>query len=269
MDASTLSSMLISPLPPSFLVYCDNTPPANPHYLNHPNYAWPSDCLVVSLIFGQAYFTFLYGHTKHNIHNREDGRKENNKHGLGLAPSARREEFVTLLRCSPCICRLLRACIRTKFPQSHLECWLIFSRWPTRPDSTGSSSCLSSLDYRLPPTSVDWSVLPPSLDWLLLLRDLPFPRPLPDSWEISHASPLCGFHAKTDKGIHWLAPIPTPTETNATHRVTPLHLWDVRSNTSSSVFFFSVPFDEVFPLPTSRIVPSILRGAQLRYLSLW
>ena len=33
-------------------------------------------------------------HTKHNIHNREGGRKEN-KYELGLSPSARREKFVT------------------------------------------------------------------------------------------------------------------------------------------------------------------------------
>ena len=48
-----------------------------PHYLNHANYSWPSDRLVVSLISCQRYFTFLYGHTKHNIHNREGGGKEN------------------------------------------------------------------------------------------------------------------------------------------------------------------------------------------------
>ena len=34
------------------------------------------NCLVVFLISGQGYFTFLYQHTKHNIHNREGGRKE-------------------------------------------------------------------------------------------------------------------------------------------------------------------------------------------------
>ena len=45
-----------------------------------------------------------------------------------------------------------------------------------------------------------------------------FPRPLWVSWEISHASPLCGFRTKTGKGFLWLAP--TPTETDATHRVT-------------------------------------------------
>ena len=79
----------------NFRLYCcHNTPLADPHYLNHSINSWPLDCLVVSLISGQGYFTFLYGRTEHNIHNREGGRKEN-KHGLGLAPSARREKFVT------------------------------------------------------------------------------------------------------------------------------------------------------------------------------
>ena len=38
-----------------------------------------------------------------------------------------------------------------------------------------------------------------------VLWDLSFPRLLPVSKEISHASPLSGFRAKTDKGIFWLA----------------------------------------------------------------
>ena len=43
-----------------FKLYRDNTPLADPHYLNHPNYSWPLDHLVVFLISGQGYFTFLY-----------------------------------------------------------------------------------------------------------------------------------------------------------------------------------------------------------------
>ena len=42
-----------------------------------------------------------------------------------------------------------------------------------------------------------------------------FPHPLPVLWAIS-------FHAITDKGILWLAL--TPTETNATHHVTPINM---------------------------------------------
>ena len=41
---------------------------------------------MVFLISGQGYFTFLYGYATHN---REDGRKEEQTVGLGLAPSAR------------------------------------------------------------------------------------------------------------------------------------------------------------------------------------
>ena len=104
-----------------------------PHYINLLNHSWPSDRLVVSLIFGPGYFTFLYGHAKYNIHNQEGGGKRTNKHELGLAPSARREKFVTLLHSFLCICELSRACIRAKFPQSHQERWLILSRWPTWP----------------------------------------------------------------------------------------------------------------------------------------
>ena len=61
----------------SFYVNVTIHPLAGPHYLNLLNYLWSSDRLVVSLISRQGYFTFLYKHTKHNIHNREGGRKEN------------------------------------------------------------------------------------------------------------------------------------------------------------------------------------------------
>ena len=64
----------------------------------------------------------------------------------------------------------------------------------------------ASPDFYWLPCSVNFSVLPPSLDWLLLLILGPsFRRPLQVSWEISRASPLCGFRTKTDKGIFWLA----------------------------------------------------------------
>ena len=59
--------------------------------------------------------------------------KRTNKHGLGLAPSAKREKFMTFLCSFLCICEISRACIRAKFPQSHQERWLILSSWPTWP----------------------------------------------------------------------------------------------------------------------------------------
>ena len=127
----------------------------------------------------------------HNIHNREDGRKEK-KLGLRLAPSARREKFPTLSEHSV----LLQVISSVYF----------FNR-------------------RLPSTSVDCSLLLtaffcslPSSVHCLLFEDLAFPRLIPFSWEISHASSFCGFRAKIDKGILWRAFTPTPTETNAQHR---------------------------------------------------
>ena len=77
-----------------------------------------------------------------------------------------------------------------------------------------------SLDCRLSPISVDYPVLCPGLFCQLLLTLWPsFPRPLRVSWEISRACPLCGFSAKTYKGIFWLALTHTYT-TNAQHRIT-------------------------------------------------
>ena len=74
---------------------------------------------------------FLYKNKRRNTQNWEGGRKKQAR--IGLAPSARREKFVTLLCSFLCICRLLRACIRAKFPHSHQERWIILSRWPPRP----------------------------------------------------------------------------------------------------------------------------------------
>ena len=64
--------------------------PTPTHYLNLLNHSWPSNHLVVYLISGQGYFTFLYGHTKHNIHNQEGGRKEN-KQSRTLVSSKRKK----------------------------------------------------------------------------------------------------------------------------------------------------------------------------------
>ena len=87
--------------------------------------------------------------------------------------------------------------------------------------STGPSSRLSALL-----SSLDWPSLSTGLfcSFLLTVLSCPlslgpsFPRPLPVSWDISRRSHFCGFRAKTDKGILWLAL--THTETNATYRIT-------------------------------------------------
>ena len=101
-----------------------------------------------------------------------------------------------------------------------------------------SPLCLTLISWLLSPADclLLFSLLPPSAGSLFLFTTLgpSFPYPLPVLWEISHTSPLCGFHAKTDKGILWLAP--TPTEMNATHHVTMLSPWNSGSRRSSDLF---------------------------------
>ena len=81
-------------------------------------------------------------------------------------------------------------------------------------------------------SQADCSLLPSFVNWPSLSSLGPsFPPPLP----VSHSGPLCGFRAKTDKEILWVAP--TQTETNATHRVTQL----MHKNTISS--FLLIPKD--------------------------
>ena len=139
---------------------CDNTPPADPHYLNQPNYSWPSES---SSGFSHLWpWVFHIPLPTHKIHNREGGRKRRTDNpGLGLALSERREKSVTLL-CILCFCGITRACTRTKLPQatSNVDlssrvgqpgiCW-----------STGLSSRLS-----------DFCWLVSSLPYFHLLTDL-------------------------------------------------------------------------------------------------
>ena len=176
------------------MALCGNTPLVGPHYLNLLNH---SDRLVVSLISGQGYFTFLYQHTKHNIHNREVGRKRNKQTRTWVSSKRKKGEVCDTFLA---FCVLSRACIRAKFRQIHQE--------PLGPHILAVGFprlLLTTLSCRLP-CPADCPVL--------FSRGPSFPRPLPVSWEISRTSPLCGFRAKTD----WH--LPTPTETNATHRVT-------------------------------------------------
>ena len=168
-----------------------------------------------------------------------------NKHRLGSAPSARSEEvYVTLFvhfvflwanasmyssenshkatsgadltsRIGPPgICR-------STGPSSCLSdfCWLVSSLpdshlpdWPVL--STGPFYSLSFFSWLL--SHADCPLLLPA--FFCLLSDLPSLVQLSVSWEISRAGPLCGFRAKTDKGILWMAP--SHRETDATHSVT-------------------------------------------------
>ena len=187
---------------------CDNTPLANPHYLKLLKYSWPSDHLVVSLISGQGYFTFLYRYTKHNIHNREGGRKENEQTQTWVSSKHKKgEDCDTFLA----FYELSRACIWVKVTRnadssSHIgqpSLWIHTSQQSASPH------------FYVLPSSLFCLPLSTGLFCRLLLTLEPsFPRLLLVSWEISCASPLCGFHAKTDKGIFWLALSHTHT-TNA------------------------------------------------------
>ena len=187
----------------------------DPHYLNHPNYSWSFES---SSGFSQLWpGVFHITLPTHKIHNREGGRKRRtNKHGIRLAPSARREKSVTLL----CILWANASMYSSETPAKPLGMLTHFFAL------VHPVSSKVFLGHQLPPTSVDWSVLSTGVFCPLLLTALScrlflgpsVPCPLLVSWEISCASPLCGFRVKTDKGILRLAP--TPTEINATHRVT-------------------------------------------------
>ena len=203
---------------------CDSTPPTDPHYLNQPNYTWP-----LELSSGFSHLrpeVFHISLPTHKIHNRGGGRKEEQTIGLGLAPRARGVwQFCAALRAFAGY----RACISTK-PLGLLTPVLAL----VIPASVGQHVIAAA--FR---TSVEWSPLCPTLiswltcsvDWSLLLPSadcsvLPTVSGtfLPSvSWDISRAGPLCGFRAKTDKGIVGLAPKHTHT-TNAQNRVTKWYL---------------------------------------------
>ena len=138
--------------------------------------------------------------------------RRTNKSGQGLGLSVRR--FFLVLFWHSVHLWLSRACTWTKFPHSYQERWLILSRWLTW---LLGPQVLASVTASL---RASWMSLTP-LCWLLW--DLAFPRLFPVSLEISRVSPLSGFHAKTDKGILWLALTHAHTHThrtNAHHRAT-------------------------------------------------
>ena len=136
-----------------------------------------------------------------------------NMNGLGLARNVRREKFWYFSG----ILWLSRASTRTKFPHSYQERWLILSHWLTY--FLGPQVPTPNFSGRLSLTVVfPWLSLTPIC---FLLWGLAFPRLLPVSEEISSANPLCEFHAKTGKGILWLALTHIHTHwTNAHHCAT-------------------------------------------------
>ena len=140
-------------------------------------------------------------------------KEKKNKQSRAWVYSKRKKGEVYDILCrSPWICMLSRVCIRAKFPQSHKEMLThLLTLANTSSQSTGSNSNLSrasaSLDFCRLPCSLDWSVKSTTLDWLLLNSSGTFLPSSSSLWEISRR--LCGFRAKIDKGIFWLALIHT------------------------------------------------------------
>ena len=162
-------------------------PPADPYYLNQPNYSWPSE---LSCGFSNLWpWIFRIPLPTHKIHNREGWKKEQtnkqtNRHRLGLAPSAREgtpRHILCILWANASVY------FERKLSQSHKQCWYLLAL--VNPASVCQqvlavvfliSILLSSLPcfhllaasfYRLVPVaSFCW--LSPSLDSSFMPRDL-------------------------------------------------------------------------------------------------
>ena len=120
-------------------------------------------------ISSQGYFIFLYGHTKHSIHNWEGERKENKQTRTWVSSKFKNGEvcdtFVELTMHLWVSTGVYSSEIPTKPPGTLTHPLRLAN---TACESTGPSSRLSFLDYRLPSTSVDCLVLSSSLFCLLL-----------------------------------------------------------------------------------------------------
>ena len=81
-----------------YIYICDNTPPADPHYLNQPNYSWPLESSSGFSNLRPGFFHISLLTCK--ICNRGGRRKEEQTIGLGLAPSARGEVCDTFMQLS-------------------------------------------------------------------------------------------------------------------------------------------------------------------------
>ena len=173
--------------------------------------------LVFFLIFDRGYFTFFYGQTKHN---RVGGRKEQtNKRTLGSAPSARKGEvcdtFLFILWTNASVYSSENSHkATTNADLSSCVGQTVLCR------STGLSSRLSDSC-----SSPDCLLLLSFVDWSLLISSAVLPSSAFSRTFLSLSTsglahrPFCGFCAKIDKGIVWLAPTHTNTM-NAQYRVT-------------------------------------------------
>ena len=125
------------------------------------------------------------------------------KHGLGLAPSAKSRKFVTLSEefvLLWAIANVYSSEIPTKSPGMLTHPFTLAN---PASKSTGPSSRLSlTVGFPRLQSTVLSCWLPCSVDCPVLFWDLAFPRLLPVSREISRASPLSGFRAKTDGHPH-------------------------------------------------------------------
>ena len=156
-----------------------------PHYLNQPNYLSP---LESSSGFSHLRpGVFHISLPTHKIHNREGGRKRRtNKHGLGLAPSVRREKSLTFL----CILWANTSVYSSETPTKPRGMLIHFLAL-VNPASVGQHVLAATLL-----TSVDWSPFYPTLiswltfTWLFSPVDSGTFLPLSVSWEISRAGPV-------------------------------------------------------------------------------
>ena len=203
-------------------------------------------------------FTLLYKYAKHN---REGGRK-NRRTTLQAQPRGWKKEqtnkrskdkkekdYVTLLCRFLSICRLSLACIwreTSRKPQGMLThlCLLLLIVLP--------------LDSYLKPTVL----LCPALSTALSVFSRTF---LPSSTSVLAGdlalSPLCGFRAKTDKEIVWVAP--TQTETN---RYASCHIIFYKANTSitaQSNSIFSVSFFFIISIKQANLMIKEIGGLDM------
>ena len=153
---------------------------------------------MVFLISGQGHFTLLY---KHTTYTTESGKRKNKQARTWVSPKHKKGEVFGIF---------------LAFYASVSVTWVHSNKIPiqlpgmlTHPlalanSSSGSTGPNSSLSSHLSLT-VAFPRLSITAFFCWLPWDPAFSPLLPVSLEILRASPLCGFHAKTDKGILWLA----------------------------------------------------------------
>ena len=166
---------------------------------------------MVSLISSQGYFTFLYKPTKHNIHNREGGGKENKQTQTWVGSKrTKREVYDPFLA----FCASVSDRDRVFERNSHKV-----TRNADSSSHVGQPRLWFHRSEQSPFSPADWPVLLTAFFCFCFLLYIASPVFFRSRGKF-RAQALCVGCAKTDKGVLWLAPTPTPTETNATHRIT-------------------------------------------------